>query len=55
MKQQRIAGAVMILCSLLLIALASRGSSAEEKDITAVLFLLPLGVYMLITRKNIML
>ena len=50
---QKLMGLGMILVSGLIIWITSTGLTVEEKDATAVLFTLPLGLYMLFTKKII--
>ena len=54
MKRQRIIGALLVIISILLVLMASRGTTIEERDATAVLFILPLGLYMIFTKTDCM-
>lgn len=53
MKQQRIAGVALVLISILIVLMAAQGTTPEEKDITAVLVTLPLGLYMIFTKSRL--
>lgn len=48
---QRFYGVCIILFCALIVWIASNGTSMEDRDCTAVLFLLPLGIYTLFTKK----
>ena len=50
MKKQRIVGAAFVIISIILVLMASQETTLEGRDITAVLFTLPLGLYMLFTK-----
>lgn len=50
--EQRLMGLALVLISVLLIVICSNGATVEEQDATAVLFTLPLGLYLIFT-KNI--
>jgi len=50
MKKQRIIGVLFVIISILLVLLASQGTTVEERDVTAVLFTLPLGIYLIFTK-----
>lgn len=54
MAKQRLAGLILIAISAALLLLAFMGESPEDKDVTAVLFTLPLGLYALTTKKYIL-
>jgi hypothetical protein len=54
MTKQRLWGIALILLSAALLWLASTGETVEDRDSTAVLFTLPLGVYALTTRHYIL-
>jgi hypothetical protein len=54
MMKQRLAGFALVVICVLFVALASQGTTTEERDITPVALLLPLGIYALTTKKYIM-
>ena len=47
MREQRWMGLVMVVISWLLLTIAAGGETLEERDATAVLLTLPLGLYMM--------
>ena len=47
MREQRWLGLVMVVISWLLLTIAAGGETLEERDATAVLLTLPLGLYMM--------
>lgn len=47
MREQRLIGAALVIMSGILIALACSGATPEDRDVTAVLLTLPLGLYMI--------
>lgn len=47
MREQRLIGAALVIMSGILIALACSGTTQEDRDVTAVLLTLPLGLYMI--------
>lgn len=54
MTRQRLLGFVLVVMCVLIVALASQGSTPEERDVTPVVLLLPLGIYAMITKKYIL-
>ena len=54
MTKQRLMGLALVAVSVLLLLLASTGETPEERDATAVLLTLPLGVYMMTTKNYIL-
>lgn len=52
LHQQKILGLVLIVISALVVCVAATGTTPEERDITAVLMIAPLGLYLMFT-KNI--
>lgn len=50
-SEQRLYGIGIILLCALALLVASTGTSIEDRDCTAVLLILPLGIYSLFTRK----
>ena len=47
-------GLVMIAISVAILALASPGKTPEDRDATAILLTLPLGVYMMATKNYVL-
>ena len=47
---QKLYGLALIAMSILLIYIASQGTTVEDKDTTAVLLTAPLGLYLLFTK-----
>lgn len=54
MKVQRIVGGLLVLLSIVIVVIAVHGTTPEEKDISAVLFLLPLGIYTICTKERLL-
>ncbi len=54
MRKQRLTGVALVVLSWLLLILAAGGGTAEDRDATAVLFLLPLGLYMIFAERYIL-
>lgn len=54
MRKQRIMGAALVLLSVLVLAWAATGESPELQDGTVVLLILPLGLYMMLTKHYIL-
>ncbi len=54
MRKQRLIGTALVLLSWLLLILAAGGGTTEDRDATAVLLLLPLGLYMIFTKRYIL-
>lgn len=52
-KTQIVIGIALLILSACVIALASVGLTTEERDITPVVFIAPLGLYLILT-KNIL-
>lgn len=48
---QKLYGLALIAISAILLYIASHGVTVESRDATAVLLILPLGLYLLFTRK----
>lgn len=51
--KQFLAGLCLLFMCGIIIRLASTGITVEEKDITPVVFLAPLGVYLMFTKNRI--
>lgn len=51
LAKQKLIGVVMLLITAVIIWLASTGISVEDRDATAILVTLPLGVYLLLTKR----
>ena len=54
MTKQRLMGLALVVTSVLLLCLASTGETLEERDATAVLIILPLGMYMMVTKNYVL-
>ena len=54
MTKQRLMGLALGVTSVLLLFLASTGETLEERDATAVLIILPLGMYMMVTKNYVL-
>ena len=54
MRKQRLIGTALVLLSWLLLILAAGGGTTEDRDATAVLVLLPLGLYMIFAERYIL-
>lgn len=51
LRRQRLVGLFLLVVCCVIFAVASKGASIEARDATAVVPLLPAGVYLLLTRK----
>lgn len=54
MREQRWMGLLMVVISWLILTLAAGGETAEERDATAALFTLPLGLYMMFGERLVL-
>lgn len=54
MMKQRLLGLALVVICVLFVALASQGTTTEERDVTSVVLLLPLGIYAMTTKKYIL-
>jgi len=54
MTRQRLLGLALIVICVLIVFVASEGSTPEERDVTAAALLFPLGVYAMLTKKYIL-
>lgn len=54
MIKQRLLGAVLVTASVMVVALATQGTTPEERDITPAVPFLPIGIYMMATKKSIL-
>ena len=54
MTKPRLMGLALVVTSVLLLFLASTGETLEERDATAVLIILPLGMYMMVTKNYVL-
>lgn len=54
MTKHRLMGLALVVISVLMLLLASTGETLEERDATAVLLTLPLGVYMMVTKQYVL-
>ena len=50
---QRLAGAGLLALSVLLLILVSGGTTPDDRDGTAALLLIPLGIYLMTTRRRV--
>jgi hypothetical protein len=55
MRKQRLFGVLFIIIFVIVLLFAATGETAEERDATAVLLFLPLGIYMMTTRNYMLL
>ena len=49
--QRRLFGLSAIICAIIVIVMATSGTSVEEKDITSALILIPMGTYLLFAKE----
>lgn len=54
MTKQRLMGLVLVLLSVFTLLLVSTRETPEDRDATAVLITLPLGVYMMVTKQYVL-
>lgn len=54
MREQRLLGALLVVVSGIMLAIALSGTTVEERDATAVLLTLPLGLYMMFSSKYLL-
>lgn len=54
MTKQRLMGLTLVAISAAILWLASTGKTVEDRDATAVLITLPLGIYALVTKEYIL-
>lgn len=54
MTKQRLMGLALVAISAAVLWLASTGETVEDRDATAVLITLPLGIYALVTKEYIL-
>lgn len=54
MIKQRLMGLALVVISVLMLLLASTGETLEDRDVTAVLITLPLGVFMMVTKQYVL-
>lgn len=48
---QKFIGISLVLVSIFLLLFAASGKSVEDMDITAIVFLIPIGIYLLMTKE----
>lgn len=53
LKQQRLMGVVMIIISAIIFILACTGTTTENRDATAALITLPMGIWFICTKEII--
>ena len=51
--KQKLTGVAILGLCIIIVCLASKGNTPMEKDAGAILFLAPLGIYMICTREII--
>jgi drug/metabolite transporter (DMT)-like permease len=54
MTEQRLIGLALIVICIFIIAFANQGTNEKDQDGTAILFLLPLGIYAVVTKEYIL-
>jgi hypothetical protein len=54
MMKQKIYGLILLLICAGIVCLASQGVTMEERDMTPVLLLVPLGIYLLVSKEDCM-
>lgn len=54
MREQRLLGALLVVVSGIMLAIALSGTTVEERDATAVFLTLPLGLYMMFSSKYLL-
>lgn len=53
MTKQRLMGLALVVISVLMLLFASTGKTLEERDASAVLLTLPLGVFIMVTKQYV--
>lgn len=53
LRKQKVLGLIMIAITVCLLILAMDGQSVMERDATCTLFTLPLGLYMLFSKREV--
>ena len=51
MRKQKLYGLVFVLLSLCVVIMCMTGKTAEDRDATAIVLLLPFGLYLIFTKK----
>jgi hypothetical protein len=51
---QKILGVVVVAMSILLVYFASQGVTVEDRDCSAILFTVPIGLYLIFSKHNIL-
>ena len=51
MRKQKIYGLVFVLLSIFVVIMCMTGKTAEDRDATAIVLLLPFGLYLIFTKK----
>lgn len=54
MKKQRVCGIILLVACVGFLVLAWHGTTLEERDITPVVMLAPLGLYLIFTKQKVM-
>lgn len=51
MRKQKLYGLVFVLLSIFVVIMCMPGKTAEDRDATAIVLLLPFGLYLIFTKK----
>lgn len=51
MRKQKLYGLVFVLLSIFVVIMCMTGKMAEDRDATAIVLLLPFGLYLIFTKK----
>lgn len=51
MRKQKLYGLVFVLLSIFVVIMCMTGKTAEDRDATAIVLLLPFGLYLIFTKK----
>ncbi len=51
MRKQKLYGLVFVLLSIFVVIMCMIGKTAEDRDATAIVLLLPFGLYLIFTKK----
>lgn len=54
MRRQRLMGLALVAISVLIVLLASSGTTPEDQDATAAVLIAPLGLYMIFTKNYVL-
>lgn len=53
MRKQKLYGLVFVLLSIFVVIMCMTGKTAEDRDATAIVLLLPFGLYLIFTKKDL--